>query len=148
MIVQTGTVVHVDAESAEVLFDRMDGCTACARGQGCGLLSLSGLLGFSRRRSLQLPVDSSAALIQGERVRVGIRTARLIALISAAYIAPLLLLFVGALLGEALFGAEGSDTAALLGGITGVVLAIAGLRLTGLAHLTPAWLGAQIISVR
>lgn len=147
MISRQGIVSKVDGTNVHVLFDYGTGCSSCDKGWGCGILPLAGLLGLGRRRSLTLPAHEYHGLHAGDRVQVDIHSGRLSGLMAAAYVLPLAALFGGALIADALAGAGSSDLVALGGGLVGLVLAVSGLRLSGIRHLTPAWLGPEI-SVR
>lgn len=120
MIEQTGRVLAVrapaDARPArlQVELPRRGACGGCAQSAGCGTAALAGLFG-QRPPQVELALETAVtdALAPaaspvaarswhpGERIRLGIEPRALLAAAVLAYLLPLVLMLLGALLGEA-----------------------------------------------
>lgn len=119
MLEETAQVVSVDASGVWVETERRSSCSACSARKGCGTASLAKVLGQRRNR---VRVLTEQPLRAGDRVVIGIREQALVRGSLAVYAVPLLLLLVGAVLGE--LGVEqglwaSRDLASLVLGIFG-----------------------------
>lgn len=125
MIEETAEVVRVDGGGVWVDTRRQSTCSACVAEKGCGTATLSKVLG--KRRSL-VRVLSDEPLRVGDRVVIGIAEQALVRGSLAVYAVPLLLLLLGAVLGELGAGRGLWDNAELaslvlgLGGLAGGLL--------------------------
>jgi len=97
MIEETAQVVRVEGTDVWVETRRRSTCSGCAAEAGCGTGALSKVLG--NRRTL-VRVLSDQPLTVGDEVVVGISEQALVRGSLAVYAVPLLLLLVGAVLGE------------------------------------------------
>ena len=114
MLIQTGRVISVDMENAEleVGFESAKACAACAAGEGCGLGIFAGLLN-RRMQSLRLDLDEADAgaavhaptqFNAGDTVRVAVPESWLLMAALWVYGLPLLLGLAGAALGAGMTG--------------------------------------------
>lgn len=109
MIEETAHVVETKGEYAWVETERRSSCSSCTV-KGCGTGALSNVLGKrSQRLKVLNPIDAKP----GEDVVVGIREQDLLKGSLAVYIVPLLLMLMGAMLGELLAPQWGSESEAL-----------------------------------
>jgi len=111
-------VLDVRDERARLACDEQSSCQACRGGRGCALR----WFGSSDRASLEVPSASrdGSALIPGQSVTIEVPDGELLRSAAKVYLLPL----AGLLAGPALvrwIGA-GSESAALIAAITGVVL--------------------------
>lgn len=97
MLEETGQVVRIDGTGAWVETRRQSVCSGCAAEKGCGTATLSKVLG--QRRTL-MRVLSNVQLQVGDQVVIGIAEQALVRGSLAVYALPLLLLLLGAVLGE------------------------------------------------
>lgn len=120
MIEETAQVIKIDGDEVWVETRRQSTCSGCAAEKGCGTATLSKVLG--RRRSL-VRVLNEHPLQVGDRVVIGIAEQALVRGSLAVYAVPLLLLLLGAVLGE-LGAARGlwdnGEPASLLLGLGGL----------------------------
>lgn len=112
MIEETGTVVAVEDDAVWVETVRVTACQSCSANKGCGHAVLDRKHAGSRARvrainDLPLKVDQTVIL--------GLPDGALLKGSVMVYLVPLILLFVGALLGER-FGSDG----AAIGGVAGL----------------------------
>jgi sigma-E factor negative regulatory protein RseC len=119
MIETPARVVRVDGGTAWVCAESPSACGACG-GKGCGASLYTKLL---HPREPEYAVANSIDARPGEPVVVGIEDGALFKAALAAYIVPLALLLLGALLGS-----RQGDLAAVLGALAGLVLAVVWLR--------------------
>lgn len=99
MLEQEGIVVRTEGEIAYVSFMRASACEGCHRhAEGCAACSL---LGGDRRHTSRVcnTVDAKA----GDRVRVAMTEGRVLAYAALVFLLPVLLAFVGYLIGAALW---------------------------------------------
>lgn len=98
---------------------RRSTCSGCSLKQGCGGGVLSQVLG--RRRSVVWAKNRASATV-GDRVVLSLAQQALLRGSVAVYLVPLITLFIGAVLGEQLFGSgqASGEGAALLGGVVGL----------------------------
>ena len=116
MIEETGRVVAVEADAVWVETVRLSACQSCSANKGCGHAMLDRHQAGSRARvralnSLPLQVDQTVVL--------GLPEGALLKGAVLVYLLPLLLLFVGALCGDALVPVNGNGASA--GGVIGLL---------------------------
>jgi sigma-E factor negative regulatory protein RseC len=97
MIEESGQVVRVEDGDVWVETRRRSTCSGCAAEQGCGTATLAKVLG--QRRTL-VRVIARMPLQVGDQVVIGIAEQALVRGSLAVYTVPLLLLLLGAVLGE------------------------------------------------
>ena len=100
------------------------GCGNCAASGRCGTGLLTGLF---RQRQRQLTVENSLGVAAGETVIIGLDRFAMLMASLLTYLLPLLMLLAGAITGEQLALTTGhidSDSAAIIGGLAGGVLAV------------------------
>ena len=126
MIEEQAVVVAVEKERAYLNIERSNPCGLCGATQGCGISVWGKLFGRSQRRI------STTNLLEahvGDRVVIGIREDALLTGSVAAYLVPLLLLCLGAVLGGYLSEIRSaSDLYAGMGAFLGLMLGLAWVR--------------------
>lgn len=120
MLEENAQVTAVQGDEVWVEAERRSSCSSCAVRGGCGSAALAKVLGQRRSRVRAL---SDIPLRVGDRVVVGIQEQAVVRGSLAVYAVPLLLLLLGALLGE--LGASRSlwhnaELASLLLGVAGL----------------------------
>lgn len=132
MIEEQAVVVAIDGERAHLEIRRNAPCGLCGTTQGCGI-SLWGRLfkradgGFWTSNNLQADV--------GDAVVIGIQEGALLAGSLTAYLVPLLLLCLGALVGNWVAASRAtSDLYAVAGAVGGLLLGFAWVRLYTSRH--------------
>lgn len=110
MIEETASVVRTDGDFAWVETQRQSACGSCAGSKGCGTAALSKVLG--KRRTEVRALNRAGARV-GDRVIIGIEESALVRGSLAVYAVPLLVMLLGAGLGEALGRAPGADANSL-----------------------------------
>ncbi len=128
MLEETARVVKVDEDAVWVETQRRSTCGSCSASKGCGTAAISRALG--KRRSI-VRVLSSMPLKTGDQVIIGIRERALVKGSLAVYAVPVLLLLLGALLGE--LGAQrflwqSAEAGGLVLGISGFAAGLLWLR--------------------
>jgi sigma-E factor negative regulatory protein RseC len=123
-------IIRLDGDAAWVASEAPASCGACA-GKGCGS-SLFARLWHPREPEYR--VDNPIGAGVGEQVVVGVPDGALLRASLASYVVPLLLLLLGAGTGDALFGEPG----ALVGGLSGLLLAAGWLRSRREPRVAPA----------
>ena len=142
---QRGKVAGLDGSTAHIIFEPLGGCAVCAG--GCGLAALVTMISTGQRAALRVGVGTQSQLAVGDVVRVGIDARRLLRLIFATYLLPLIGMLAGAVAVTTLTPATG-DVGALSGAAAG------GLLTGGLLFASPgrrrslAWLGARVTRLR
>jgi sigma-E factor negative regulatory protein RseC len=116
MIEETGRVVALEQGAVWVETVRVSACQSCSANKGCGHAVLDRHRGGSRARiralnDLPLAVDQAVVL--------GLPEGALMKSAVMVYLVPLLLLFIGALVGDAVTGPAGSG--AVIGGVSGLL---------------------------
>lgn len=125
MLEEVGRIIAVDGETAWVETERKSTCHSCSANKGCG----SGVLSRFMGRTLgQYPVINRIGAKVGDEVVLGIDENAIIRGSLAAYGIPLASLLAGAFIADAAFAAAGSDAAAALGGVSGLLAGLAWLR--------------------
>lgn len=119
MIETQARVMRVDGATAWVQAESPSSCGACG-GKGCGASLYSRLL---HPREPEYAVGNPIAARAGELVVVGVEDGVLFRAALAAYVLPLMLLLLGALL-----GGRWGEFGALAGAVAGLTLAAMWLR--------------------
>ncbi len=119
MIESPARITRVDGTVAWVVSEAPASCGACG-GKGCGSSVFNRLW---HPDNPEFRVDNPIGAASGEAVVVGLPEGALLRASGAAYVIPLLALLSGAGLGQLLGGAGGGEPAAILGGLTGLLLA-------------------------
>ncbi len=129
MIEQSGRVLDVlpVASSQQVRLcievARRSACGGCEQASGCGTAVLAGLFG-ERPLRLELVMPATSALPRpGDNIQLGIAPQVLLSAAGLAYLLPVILMLLGAGLGEQLAGEALSVLLAALGLGAGLVLA-------------------------
>lgn len=123
MLEESGLVVSMQGDFARVSTSQQTACSSCAARKGCGTSLVASL--FPRRERAFLAHNPVGAR-PGDRVVIGLDESALQIASLLLYLAPLLGLFIGAMLGLWLFpGQEGraADLPAVTGGGIGLLLA-------------------------
>jgi len=140
---QRGKVVRLDGSGAHIVFESLAGCSTCAAGKGCGLATLASLVTAGERAVLHVGFAAPLELAVGDAVRVSINARRLLRLVVATYLGPLIGIGAGAAVGSALLPALG-DTGAVAGAVAGGGLASWPLLASVGRRRSLAWLGVQV----
>lgn len=133
MIEEEGTVVSLRGGLAEVRTQRRASCGGCGSSTGCGTALIDQFLG---RRTVTLRAQNPIGAQIGDRVVIGVREGGLLAAALAAYLAPILGLLAGGVLGQWLgqpgppldSSAAAANGSALVGSLLGFLLALYWLR--------------------
>jgi sigma-E factor negative regulatory protein RseC len=126
MIEEQAVVVAVAGDRAHLEIRRNAACGLCGTTQGCGV-SLWGRL-FKRNRGGFWTANALQAKV-GEAVVIGIEEGALLAGSLTAYLVPLLLVCVGAFVGNwAAVSRPGADIAAVLGAMAGLLAGFVWVR--------------------
>jgi sigma-E factor negative regulatory protein RseC len=116
-------VKRTDGASAWVISEAPASCGACG-GKGCGSSVFNRLW---HPDNPEFQVNNPIGATPGEAVVVGLPEGALLQASGAAYLVPLLALLLGAglgqVLGQMLGGKESGELAAVLGGLTGLLVA-------------------------
>lgn len=116
MIEEIGRVVALEPGAVWVETVRTSACQSCSANKGCGHAVMDRQRAGSRVRVRAL---NELSLALDQQVVLGLPEGALMKSAMMVYLMPLLLLFIGALLGEAVTGPAGSG--AVLGGLSGLV---------------------------
>jgi len=130
MIEETGIVLGVIGDWADVETRRQGACGSCSANGACGTSLLARYLGT---KPLLLRAQNRAGAAPGDLVVVGVPEDGLVRASLAAYLVPLLGLILGGSAGPALFPA-GGDGASALTAFTGLGLGLVWLTHFGRAH--------------
>lgn len=114
MVEERAFVVELEEGFAWVERERSSSCGSCAASKGCGTATLQKVMG--NKRSRVRAINRAQAKV-GDQVVIGLEEQALLRGSFLAYIMPLLLMFVGALLADMAFSTEGMT---ILGGIAGL----------------------------
>lgn len=124
MIEETGIVLAVHGDLAEVESRRRSACGSCIAKGGCGTSLLERHFG---RRPLVLTVYNPIGARPGDSVVIGVPEQSLLALSFAAYVVPLVAMIGGGIAGNLLapIAVPGYESAmSLFGGILGLALGL------------------------
>lgn len=127
MIEQIGRVVAREGRYAWVEGERTTACGSCSA-KGCGTGALSALFG---RRTLRIKVNNPNGEPVGAQVVLGLDEGSFLRGSFSVYLVPLLLMMVGAGLGELMtpqLGLESSEGPSLLLGFAGLVAGFVWVR--------------------
>lgn len=116
MIVETGVVVAVEADSLWVETIAQSTCDACSAQKGCGQRVLSKLTGQTNRIRVLLGSHSTNSVSAGQSVTIGIPEDVIVSGSMLVYMVPVLTSVVGAWL----MGSH-SDTLGILGAAGGLL---------------------------
>lgn len=130
MIEETGIIVAVDGDRAEVLTRRRSSCGGCEVRGACGTSLLDRLLG---RREVRLDALNRVDAGIGDEVVVGVPEDGVLIGAFVAYILPLLGLLLGAILGQTAAEALGTSgqLLSILGGAGGLAVGLGWVRRFG-----------------
>lgn len=115
MVETPARVVRLQGDTAWVRVETPESCGACG-GKGCGSSLYARML---HPREPEYAVDNPIAAQPGERVVIGIEDGAVLRAVVSAYLLPLALLTLGAVMG-AFFG----EGAAVIGGLLGLLLGV------------------------
>ena len=127
MIEETATVARIEGQWAWLQTDRNSSCSKCSAHSGCGISLLDK---FGKPRQQLVKALNRANASDGDQVIVGLDEQALVRGSAVVYLSPLLGLFGGAALGEALAPWNGL----LATEPTSILLGLAGLA-AGLHYL-------------
>ncbi|MDG2501640.1 MAG: SoxR reducing system RseC family protein [Porticoccaceae bacterium] len=117
MILETGTVVAVEADSLWVETIQRSTCEACAAEKGCGQRVLSKLTGKTNRIRVLFDSQSSKKVSPGQSVTIGIPEDVIVSGSILVYLLPV----VSAVIGAWITGSQ-SDVLGILGAGCGLLL--------------------------
>jgi len=117
MILETGTVVAVEADSLWVETIQRSTCEACAAKKGCGQRVLSKLTGKTNRIRVLFGAQSPKKVSPGQSVTIGIPEDVIVSGSILVYILPV----VAAVIGAWLLGSQ-NDALGILGAARGLLL--------------------------
>ena len=122
MIEEHARVVAVQGDTALLQTQRQSSCGSCEVKSGCGTSVLAGIVG---QKITQLKVRNTLNARPGDEVVLGMEEHALVTGSLLVYGVPLLMLLLGALMGEAMASQLGmnADLLPVVGGATGFVLA-------------------------
>lgn len=130
MIESPARVVRASADQAWVVSEAPTSCGACG-GRGCGSSMYARML---HPKESEFAVDNPIGAQPGEAVIVGLPDGALLSAAWASYLLPLILILVGAALGQSI----GGELISALGALTGLGLASIWLKLRRVpAHAGP-----------
>lgn len=125
MIEQRAVVTESGDQYAWLEIRRQSACSGCQTSDGCGAAALTKLWGH---KPMRVRVTTDASLRPGDEVWVGLAEGALVRGALLVYLLPLVLLFAGALLGQAAFAATGEELVVLCG-VLGLVLGLLMVRI-------------------
>jgi sigma-E factor negative regulatory protein RseC len=127
MIEEKATVIAVEGEHALLQTQRRSACQSCSVKQGCGTSVLAKVVG---QRSSQILVDNVLNAEVGDEIIIGINDNALVKGSFLVYALPLVLLLIGALMGEFFAHAYGfnAELLSIIAGTAGFVVAMILIR--------------------
>ncbi|MCE5180180.1 MAG: SoxR reducing system RseC family protein [Betaproteobacteria bacterium] len=126
MIETQAVVVRIEDAGAYVQAERKSSCSGCSE-SSCGTSVLAGL--FGQKTPLYLASNEIGAKV-GDQVVVGVNESALFKGTLLLYMLPLLLLFIGAVVGNTLAAsADASDSYSVVGAAIGLAAGFLGLKL-------------------
>lgn len=129
MIEETGRVVAVEDGAVWVETVRRSTCESCTARKGCGHALLDSGRAGARARIL---AQSDDLLEVGQTVVLGVPEGALVRGAALVYLVPLILMFLGALLGDGL--ALAGEHGAAIGGMSGLIAGFLLNRFYSLGH--------------
>ncbi len=117
MLTEQGTIVEVRDSELLVQVIQQSTCGSCAAQKGCGQGVLAKYLAGSQFLRVSLKHRPASDFRVGEQIELGIEESAMLRAAFLVYLVPLLLLVVGASLGN-----QVSEPVAILLGITGFIL--------------------------
>lgn len=148
MLEENAVVVDLDGEYAWVETQRQTACGSCSVNKGCGTSVISKVVGNKRNRVRAL---NRADAREGDSVVVGIQQNALIHGSLAVYIAPLVGMLLGALVGGAFsqyFGVSYSEGASILFSLSGLVVGFIWLKRFNRRHQSSERFQAVVLRVQ
>ena len=118
MITEDGIVTHATPETAWIKTTRSAACESCASKDSCGVSHHP-----SEERTIILP--NTLGVEEGDHVVVGIDSGPMLFLSFFLYVFPIILLIIGALIGDAVAPALGMSSSALSMGFGFLLFAVA-----------------------
>ncbi len=145
MIEEHARVVAVQGDTALLQTQRQSSCGSCEVKSGCGTSVLAGIVG---QKITQLKVRNTLNARPGDEVVLGMEEHALVTGSLLVYGVPLLMLLLGALMGEAIASQLGmnADLLPVVGGATGFVLAF--LLVRGVLRRTAVGLQMNPVMLR
>lgn len=145
MIEEHARVVAVQGDTALLQTQRQSSCGSCEVKSGCGTSVLAGIVG---QKITQLKVRNTLNARPGDEVVLGMEEHALVTGSLLVYGVPLLMLLLGALMGEAMASQLGmnADLLPVVGGATGFVLAF--LLVRGVLRRTAVGLQMNPVMLR
>lgn len=118
MITEDGIVTHTTPETAWIKTTRSAACESCASKDSCGV-------SHHPSEEMTIIVPNTIGVKKGDRVIVGIDSAPMLFLSFLLYVFPIVLLIIGALIGDALAPVLEMNGSALSMGFGFLLFAIA-----------------------
>ena len=118
MITENGIVTHATPETAWIKTTRSAACESCSSKDSCDVSHHP-----SEEMTVILP--NTLGVIKGDRVIVGINSGPMLFLSFLLYVFPIILLIIGALIGDALAPVLGMNKSALSMGFGFLLFAVA-----------------------
>lgn len=125
MVETQAVVVKIEDAVAYVQAERKSSCSGCSE-SSCGTSTLAGF--FGRKTPLYRASNEIGAKV-GDQVVVGVNESALFKGTLLLYMLPLLLLFIGAVAGNALAAADAGEGYAVAGAAVGLAAGFLGLKL-------------------
>lgn len=145
MIEEHARVVAVQGDTALLQTQRQSSCGSCEVKSGCGTSVLAGIFG---QKMTQLKVQNTLNARPGDEVVLGMEEHALVTGSLLVYGVPLLMLLLGALMGEAMASqlGMGAELLPVVAGATGFVLAF--LLVRGVLRRTAVGLQMNPVMLR
>ncbi|MCG7873243.1 MAG: SoxR reducing system RseC family protein [Candidatus Thiodiazotropha lotti] len=121
MIEETAMVVRIEGEYAFVETEKRAACGSCESQGSC---STSVLAGLFKRRYNHLRVVNTVLAKPGEQVIIGLQEQALLKLSMLAYLLPLILMILAAIVAQYLFGLfniQSGELPQVIGGLLGLI---------------------------
>ena len=118
MITEDGIVTHATPEKAWIKTTRSAACEGCASKDSCGV-------SHHPSEEMTIVVPNTIGVETGDNVIVGIESAPMLFLSFLLYVFPIILLIIGALIGDALAPVLGLNTSAMSMGFGFLLFAVA-----------------------
>lgn len=118
MITEDGIVTHATPETAWIKTTRSAACESCASKDSCGV-------GHHPSEEMTITVPNTLGVKNGDHVLVGMDSAPMLFLSFFLYVFPIILLIIGALIGDALAPALEMNRSVLSMGFGFLLFAVA-----------------------